>query len=93
MVELTEVLLAFFRMPCIAIQGEPWFLRKIYGFPQDTVYFGVPFANFAGWAVVGFFALLGYRWLERGSYASDPNPRLVTLFDMKTLKGKQNAGL
>lgn len=46
----------------VALQGERWFLGEIYGYPQEAVYFGVPLTNFAGWAVVGFLSLLGYRW-------------------------------
>jgi len=61
----------------VALQGERWFLGKIYGYPPEAVYFGVPLANFGGWAVVGFLSLLGSRWLERGFYASDPIPREV----------------
>jgi uncharacterized membrane protein len=49
------------------------FLGQIYGYPVEVIYFGVPLANFAEWAVVGFLSLLGYRWLERGPYASESN--------------------
>ncbi|MEO8324651.1 MAG: carotenoid biosynthesis protein [Nitrospirota bacterium] len=66
----------------VALQGDRWFLGKIYGYPQEGVYFGVPLANFAGWAVVGFFSLLGYRWLERGPCASDPIPREVVKWEL-----------
>lgn len=66
----------------VALQGERWFLGKIYGYPHDGAYFGVPLANFAGWAVVGFLSLLGYRWLERGNYAADPIPRDVVKWEL-----------
>lgn len=32
--------------------------------------------------MVGFLTLLGYRWLEPGSYASDPIPREVVKWEL-----------
>jgi putative membrane protein len=67
-VGLTVVLLAFSDVVIdpVALQGERWFLGKIYGYPQEAVYFGIPLANFAGWAVVGFLSLLGYCLVGTG---------------------------
>ena len=61
----------------VALQGERWFLGKIYGYPHEGVYFGIPLANFAGWAVVGFVSFCLYRWGERGPYKTDSVPREV----------------
>ncbi len=61
----------------VALQGSRWFLGQIYGYPHEAVYFGVPLANFAGWAIVGFLSLSIYRWLEQGRYAADPVPQEV----------------
>ncbi len=61
----------------VALQGERWFLGKIYGYPHKALYFGIPLANFAGWAVVGTVSLLFYRQLEQRSYSSEPIPREV----------------
>jgi len=66
----------------VALQGERWFLGQIYGYPEKAIYFGVPLANFAGWTVVGFLSLLGYRWLERAPYASDPIPQKVVKWEL-----------
>ena len=81
---LTVVLFTFLDVVIdpVALQGERWFLGKIYGYPEEAIYFGVPLANFAGWTVVGFLSLLGYRWLERGPYASDPIPREVVKWEL-----------
>lgn len=49
----------------VALRGERWFLGKIYYYPDPGVYYGVPLANFAGWAVVGLIALSGYFVLDR----------------------------
>ena len=37
----------------VALQGEKWFLGRIYEYPERGFYFGVTAANFAGWFVVG----------------------------------------
>ncbi len=41
----------------VALRGDRWFLGKIYGYPDNGIYFGVPLSNFAGWAVVGFLLI------------------------------------
>jgi uncharacterized membrane protein len=66
----------------VALQGDRWFLGKIYGYLGDATYFGVPLANFAGWIVVGLISLLGYCWLERGPYALDPTPKDVVSWEL-----------
>ncbi len=38
----------------VALQGERWFLGRIYEYPGGGVYFGIPISNFAGWTLVGF---------------------------------------
>lgn len=38
----------------VALQGEKWFLGKVYGYPINGFYFGVTLANFLGWFFVGF---------------------------------------
>lgn len=37
----------------IALQGDRWFLGRIYEYPHRGFYFGVTAANFAGWVLVG----------------------------------------
>ena len=37
----------------VALQGEKWFLGRIYEYPTRGFYFGVTAANFAGWFFVG----------------------------------------
>ena len=78
-VGLTVVLFAFSDVIIdpVALQGERWFLGKIYGYPHEAIYFGIPLANFGGWAVVGFVSLFFYRLLERGLYRHNPVPREV----------------
>ncbi len=38
----------------VALRGDHWFLGRIYGYPEQGVYFGVPLSNFIGWFAVGF---------------------------------------
>jgi len=61
----------------VALQGERWFLGKIYGYPREAIYFGIPLGYFAEWAVGGFESFLLYWWLERGIYAAELIPREV----------------
>lgn len=49
----------------VALRGDRWFLGKIYDYPEPGVHFGVPIANYVGWAVVGLIALGLYQRLDR----------------------------
>ena len=64
---LTAGLFAFIDMVIdpIALHGDRWFLGKIYYYPDPGVHFGVPVANYVGWAVVGLISLAIYFPLER----------------------------
>jgi putative membrane protein len=64
---VTAFLFAFIDMVIdpVALRGDRWFLGKIYYYPNPGVHFGVPFANYVGWAVVGLISLAIYFPLER----------------------------
>lgn len=64
---LTACLFAFIDMVIdpVALRGDRWFLGKIYYYPDPGVHFGVPFANYVGWAVVGILSLAFYFPIER----------------------------
>lgn len=49
----------------VSLRGNRWFLGQIYYYPQGGIYFGVPLANFAGWAVLGGIILFLWRALGR----------------------------
>ena len=49
----------------VALRGDRWFLGRIYHYPEPGVHFGVPIANYIGWAVVGTIALSIYFPLDR----------------------------
>jgi putative membrane protein len=49
----------------VALRGDRWFLGKIYYYPDPGLHFGVPVANYVGWAVVGVIATLIYFHLDR----------------------------
>jgi uncharacterized membrane protein len=60
----------------VALRGERWFLGQIYGYPAPGVYFGVPLANFAGWAVVGGLSGALYQaWEARTGRLGGLRPR------------------
>jgi uncharacterized membrane protein len=45
----------------VAVRGDRWFLGRIFYYPDPGWYFGVPLANFAGWALLG--AAIVRLWL------------------------------
>ncbi len=64
---LTAFLFAFIDMVIdpVALRGDRWFLGKIYYYPDPGWHFGVPFANYVGWAVIGLISLAIYFPLDR----------------------------
>ena len=51
----------------VALRGDRWFLGKIYYYPDPGTHFGVPLANYVGWAVVGLISLSIYFPLDADS--------------------------
>src|SRR5207245_10329966 len=49
----------------VTLRGDRWFLGKIYFYPKPGVHFGVPIANYQGWAVVGLVAFYLFQWVDR----------------------------
>ena len=45
----------------LAVRGDRWFLGRIFSYPEPGWYFGVPVANFVGWALLG--AVIVAVWL------------------------------
>ena len=76
---LASFLFAFVDMVIdpVALRGDRWFLGKIYYYPDPGWHFGVPFANYVGWAVVGLISLAIYFPLDRRLAPLSP-PRPVT---------------
>ena len=58
----------------VALRGDRWFLGQIYGYPDPGVYFGVPIANFLGWAFVGFVSIMIYRVIDQTFLRESPPP-------------------
>ncbi|HBH80962.1 MAG TPA: carotenoid biosynthesis protein [Nitrospira sp.] len=73
---LTVFLFAFIDMVIdpVALRGDRWFLGKIYYYPDPGWHFGVPFANYVGWAVVGLISLALYFPLDRRLIPITPPP-------------------
>jgi len=61
----------------VALRGDRWFLGKIYYYLDPGFHFGVPFANYVGWAVVGLISLAIYLPLERRLSALAPLPSVT----------------
>jgi uncharacterized membrane protein len=49
----------------LALRGDRWFLGRIYVYPDGGPYWGVPIANFVGWAVVSWAVIGAFLLLER----------------------------
>lgn len=56
----------------LAIRGDRWFLGRVFYYPAEGDYFGVPLGNFAGWALVGWAIVGGYALLTRGRALGSP---------------------
>jgi uncharacterized membrane protein len=54
----------------LTLRGERWFLGKIYYYPKEGIYFGVPLSNFIGWALVGAVTVSLFQWFERRQWLS-----------------------
>lgn len=68
----------------VTLQGEKWFLGRIYEYPYHGFYFGVTAANFAGWFFVGYVSQwLMQRLTDFAPWCKDPfrklHPRFVWL--------------
>ncbi|MBL8038502.1 MAG: carotenoid biosynthesis protein [Nitrospira sp.] len=76
---LTAFLFAFIDMVIdpVALRGDRWFLGKIYYYPNPGWHFGVPFANYVGWAVVGLISLAMYFPLDRRLPSLVPLPSIT----------------
>ena len=55
----------------VALRGSRWFLGQIYGYYEAGIYFGVPLANFGGWAIVGTVLVTLHRVLD-GVFRAGP---------------------
>lgn len=73
---LTAFLFSFIDMVIdpVALRGDRWFLGKIYYYPDPGWHFGVPLANYIGWAVVGLLSLTIYFPLDRRLPSLSPSP-------------------
>jgi uncharacterized membrane protein len=49
----------------VSVRGDRWFLGSLYYYPEPGTHFGVPLANYVGWAVVGLTSLMAYSLLDR----------------------------
>jgi len=76
---VTAFLFAFIDMAIdpIALRGDRWFLGKIYYYPDPGWHFGVPMANYAGWAVVGLISLAIYFPLDQRLSSPMPPPSIT----------------
>ncbi len=48
----------------VALQGDRWFLGRIYGYKETGLHFGIPLSNYVGWWVVSFFLILALQIID-----------------------------
>jgi uncharacterized membrane protein len=60
----------------LAVRGDRWFLGRIFYYPVDGLYFGVPLSNFFGWLLVGWVTVGGYLWAVGRRDPSSRAPQL-----------------
>jgi uncharacterized membrane protein len=56
----------------LAVRGDRWFLGRLFYYPEPGAYFGVPVANFVGWAVLGTVIAGVWLWLAPRVGGSPP---------------------
>ena len=66
----------------VALRGDRWFLGQIYGYPDPGIYFGVPLANFLGWAFVGSVALTLYGIIDQRYWRESPPAKEIVKGDL-----------
>jgi uncharacterized membrane protein len=49
----------------LTLQGERWFLGKLYYYPAGGIHFGVPLSNYGGWFLVALVTIAIYQRLDR----------------------------
>jgi uncharacterized membrane protein len=49
----------------VTLQGERWFLGRIYYYPNGGVHFGVPLSNYVGWFLVALASIGIFQRFER----------------------------
>jgi len=49
----------------VALQGDRWFLGRIYGYAEKGAYFGIPVSNFIGWFIVAFCLIYALQIIDR----------------------------
>jgi uncharacterized membrane protein len=57
----------------LAVRGDRWFLGRIFYYPDAGWYFGVPLANFVGWALLG--SLIAGVWVVVAPWVDGTPPR------------------
>lgn len=62
----------------LAVQGERWFLGRIFYYPDGGIYFGVPLTNFGGWLLVALAIFSTFHTLEKRFFKTIP-PRRAPL--------------
>jgi len=69
----------------VALQGERWFLGRIYGYKETGAHFGVPVSNYLGWWLVSMFMILILQRLAVSGGIKETKPAGICCFPGKNL--------
>lgn len=75
LVLLAALLMTAIDLVCdpVSLQGDRWFLGRLYDYAQRGAFFGIPLSNFAGWMFVAALTISILATLERvGWLAGEP---------------------
>jgi putative membrane protein len=61
----------------LSLQGDRFFLGKIYGYREEGLYFGIPLSNFGGWFLVGLALVFALQVLVRWLRAPETKPGVL----------------
>jgi uncharacterized membrane protein len=48
----------------VALQGDRWFLGRIYGYKEAGLHFGIPLSNYVGWWLVSVLLILSLQIID-----------------------------
>ncbi|MBA3756635.1 MAG: carotenoid biosynthesis protein [Nitrosomonas sp.] len=57
----------------VTLQGNRWFLGKIYGYYEAGLHFGVPISNYLGWLLTSFLLVFAFQQIDRKREEKTPN--------------------
>ena len=71
----------------VSLQGDRWFLGRIYGYREAGDHFGIPFSNYAGWFLVSAVMIFALQRIDAGVGNRGEKPKGVYAAPFRSLYG------